>query len=165
MAEILTHADVRDFLQGFAAAIELDQLRVDALPATKLHPLYDDSMWRAWREGHTSYVNSLLPTVDTIPSAMLVELTRIAIAYEAENIERIALELFAEAVSNSHPEELETAESFFGWLIRQVGELSEASVRQQDARAAMLRWLPTADPLMIAKDPECGYRLPADFVS
>jgi hypothetical protein len=165
MTETLTHADVRDVLSGFAAAIELDQLRADALPAAKLHPLYNDRMWRGWREGHTTYVNTLLSTVDAIPPAMLVELTRIAIAYEPETIGHIALELFAEAVGNNCPEELETAEHLLGWLIREVGEQTEASAHQQDARSAMSRWLSMVDPLMIAKDPECGHELRAGFMN
>jgi hypothetical protein len=165
MTKTLTHADVRDLFSGFAAAIELDQLRADALPAAKLHPLYNESMWRGWREEHTTYINRLLSTVDAIPPAMLVELTGIAIAYAPENIGHIALELFAEAVGNHCPEELETAEHLLAWLIREVGEQTEGSARQQDARAAMLRWLSMVDPLRIAKDPECGYELPAGFMS
>jgi hypothetical protein len=35
----LTPEDIRDLLLGFAAAIESDQVRVDALPPEKFHPL------------------------------------------------------------------------------------------------------------------------------
>jgi hypothetical protein len=157
MTKILTHADIRELLQGFGVAIELDQLRVDALPAAKFHPLYNDSTWRRWREGHINYISRLLSTVDAIPPAILGELTGIAIAYEPEVVGNIALELFAEAVNNSCPEELGTAARLLGCLIRQVGEQPEVSARQRDARTAMSRWLPTADPLRIAKDPECEY--------
>jgi hypothetical protein len=41
MIKTLTTEDIRDLLNGFAAAIELDQIRVDAL-----HPDYDPDMWR-----------------------------------------------------------------------------------------------------------------------
>ena len=32
------------------------QLRVDALPPEKFHPLYSDSLWRAWRRDHITYI-------------------------------------------------------------------------------------------------------------
>ena len=50
---------------------ELDQIRADALPPEKFHRCYSDSMWRNWRRGHVDYINRLLPTVNTIPSALL----------------------------------------------------------------------------------------------
>ena len=53
----LTHEDIRDLLIGFAAAIELDQIRVDALPPEKFHRWYSDGMWRRWRRGHLDYIN------------------------------------------------------------------------------------------------------------
>jgi hypothetical protein len=165
MTEILTHADIRDLLNGFGASIELDQLRVNAIPAAKFHPLYNDSMWRGWREGHISYINKLLSTVDAVPSEILRELTGIAIACEPEVIGNIALELFAEAVSNGCPEELGTAQQLLRCLIRLVGQRSEVSPRQQDAKSAMLRWLPVTDPLRIAQDPECRYGQPAGSTS
>jgi hypothetical protein len=166
MTETLRHTDIRDLLRGFGAAIELDQIRVDAMPATKFQPPYNDSMWRDWRGGHISYINKLLSTVETIPSAILGELTLIAIASDPEVIGRIALDLFADAVSGSCPEEeLGTAARFFGWLSRQVGERSERSARHSDARTSMLQWLPVTDPLRIAQDPECGYGPPAGLIS
>jgi hypothetical protein len=60
MTETLTRADIRDLLRGFGAAIELDQLRVDAMPAAKFPPRYNDSMWRGWPDGHISYTSKLL---------------------------------------------------------------------------------------------------------
>jgi Alpha/beta hydrolase family len=38
MLTTITHDDIRDLLTGFAAAIELDQIRVDALPPEKISP-------------------------------------------------------------------------------------------------------------------------------
>jgi hypothetical protein len=55
MTKTLMHVDIRDLLRGFDAAIELDQLRGDAMPAARLHPAYEDSMWRGWRRDHISY--------------------------------------------------------------------------------------------------------------
>jgi hypothetical protein len=46
MTKTLVTEDIRDFLAGFAAAIELDQLRVDASTPEMFHPEYDDNMWR-----------------------------------------------------------------------------------------------------------------------
>lgn len=162
---VLTHADIRDFLSGLVAAIELDQLRVDGMPAAKFHPSYNDSMWRGWRSGHISYVSALLSTVDEIPSPMLRELAGIAITREPEAIGNIALEIFAEAVSGSCQEERGTAELFFGSLIKHEGEQSERGPRQQSARISILQWLPVSDPLRIARDPECGYGQPVGSVS
>jgi hypothetical protein len=166
MTETLTHADIRDFLERFGAAIELDQLRVDAMSAAKFHPQYNAGMWREWRVGHIGYVNTLLSSVEAMPPAMLIELTRIAVTYAPKVGGHIALELFAEAVSGSClQEELETAERFFGWLIKQAHEHSEGGRRPKGARGSILEWLAFTDPLRIAQDPECGYRRPAGIVS
>ena len=54
MARRIMTSDVRDLLTCFAAAIELDQVRVDALPARKFHHLYSGSLWRMWRRDHLS---------------------------------------------------------------------------------------------------------------
>ena len=66
MARRIMTSDVRDLLTCFAAAIELDQVRVDALPARKFHHLYSGSLWRMWRRHHsraflTCYVVLLVP--------------------------------------------------------------------------------------------------------
>src|SRR5262245_56045980 len=66
----LTHKDIRDLLTGFAASIELDQIRVDALSPEKFHPEYSDSMWRNYRRDHLQFIDQLLPTVDTISPAL-----------------------------------------------------------------------------------------------
>jgi len=78
--------DIRDLLIGFAAAIELDQVRVDAPPPEKVHPDYDDRMWRRWRR-----IDQLLPTINEIPSTMLKELSQVAITYEPTVVGQIAL--------------------------------------------------------------------------
>jgi hypothetical protein len=166
MTETLTHADIRNLLKGFSAAIELDQYRVDAMPAAKFHALYDDGMWRRWRSGHISYINKLLSSVDKIAPAMLKELTWIAMTYEAKVIGDVALDLFSRAASGDDPEEeLATAEGFFGWLIKQAGDDSQHSRRSQGARSSILQWLAVADPLRIARDSECGYGQPFGFVN
>jgi hypothetical protein len=164
MVKTITPEDIRDLLGGFAAAIELDQLRVDALPPEKFHPLYTDSTWRAWRRDHITYINNLLTTVSAIPPAVLQELTRIAITCEPAVVGQIVADLLAERVSGG--EELDTAALFFRWLIEQVGDRpSEGKPIDRDPRPFMLQWLPVTDPLRIAEDPECGYGQPAGFVS
>jgi hypothetical protein len=102
---------------------------VDALPAAKFHPQYNDSTWRRWRKDHISYIDRLLSTVDVIPQAILGDLTGIAITYEPELVGNIALELFAEAVSNRCPKELGTAELLLACLVRQVGQQAEVIAR------------------------------------
>jgi hypothetical protein len=166
MVKTITPEDIRDLLGGFAAAIELDQLRVDALPPEKFHPGYSDSMWRAWRRDHITYINKLLTTVSAIPPAVLEDLTRIAITCEPAVVGQIALDLFAEGASGScRQEELDTAALFFRWLIEQVSDRSEGKPIDRDPRPLMFQWLPVTDPLRISQDPECGYGQPAGFVS
>ena len=166
MVKTITPEDIRDLLGGFAAAIELDQLRVDALPPEKFHPSYSDSMWRAWRRDHITYINKLLTAVSVIPLAVLEELTRIAITCEPAVVGQIAVDLFSEAVSGSCvEEELDTAALFFCWLIVQVSDKSEGKPIDRDPRPLMFQWLPVTDQLRIAQDPECGYGQPAGFVS
>jgi hypothetical protein len=165
MTKTLTPEDIRTLLTGFAAAIELDQLRVDTLAPEKFHPEYDDNLWRAWRRDHLAHIDKLIATVDAIPQAMLQELTRVAITYEPAIVEQIAVELFAERASGSCPEELETATLFFSWLIKGLNDSSDAKSTDRDAKASMLQWLAVTDPLRIGKDPECGYSQLAGFVS
>jgi hypothetical protein len=155
----LTHQDIRNLLERFSAAIMLDQRRVDANPAADFRPMYDDEMWRDWRAGHVNYIDRLLSTLDEIPSTMMAELTRVAIAYDPKLVGRIALDLFADAVSGSCSEELATAERFFYWLIRVAGQQPKRRARRAGARRSVSKWLAAVDPLRIAKDPECQYTL------
>jgi hypothetical protein len=165
MTKTLTHADIHDFLKIVGASIELDQLRVDAVPSTFLQPPYNDEMWRIWRVGHVAYINKLLPTVDAMPGAMLGDLAGIATAYEPKVIGQIVLELFADAVSGSCPgPELATAERLFGWLIKQANDGVGRKQRKRDAKVALLKWLPVNDPLKIALDEECEYGKACGFV-
>jgi hypothetical protein len=166
MVKTITPEDIRDLLGSFAAAIELDQLRVDALPPEKFHPGYTDSMWRMWRRNHLEYVNQLLSTADMIPPAILEKLKWIATNYEPAVVGEVALNLFAEAAGGCCPmEELATAELFFGWLIKGVMDRSEGKPVVGDAAALMMRWVRVTDPLRIAQDPECGYGVPSGFVN
>jgi hypothetical protein len=163
----LTYQDIRDLLAGFAANIELDQIRVDALTPEKFHPWYDDDMWRDYRRDHLEFIDQLLLTVDTIPPALLQSLAQLAITYEPATIREVLVGLFSEAATGMcPPEEFETAELFFGWLIKDAslrGAPGEPS--SGEAKGLMMQWLSVTDPLGIAEDPECGYGPPAGSVS
>jgi len=166
MTRNITTNDIRNLLAGFAAAIELDQIRVDALPVSRFHHLYDDSLWRMWRRDHLQYVNLLLSTVGAIPDVTLEKLTWMATNYEPEIVSEAALELFALAASESYPREgVATTAAFLGRLIEDVMNRSGRQSIGEDAPGLMRRWLPVTDPLRIAQDPECGYRLASSCVN
>jgi hypothetical protein len=162
MIRPLTLEDVRDFLTGFAAAIELDQIRVDGLPPEKFHAHYNDSMWRDWRRRHIEYIDHLLQTVSCIPSGLLQELTQLAVSYEPSLLREI---LILELCGSVGDEEFDTATVFFGWVIDDVRSKPARKQLNGDARALMMQWLDSTDPLRISEDPECGYGRPAGFVS
>jgi hypothetical protein len=159
MSKTLSHADIRNLLEGFAAAIDFDQRRVDAMPTCKFNIRYCDDMWRRWRAGHIAYINSLLQTVDEISPAMLNGLTDLKMDCNAEVVQEAFIELFAEAVSNScTEEELGTAERLFGWLVCEVHKKSAVNPRLPE-KTSDLMWWNLTDPLKIAQDPEAGYSL------
>jgi hypothetical protein len=134
MTSNITTTDIRNLLAGFAAAIELDQIRVDALPARVFHHLYDDSLWRWWRQDHLEYVSLLLSSVDAVPPAMLEKLSWIATNYEPEIVGEIALDRFAEAAGGSvSREDVATAAVFFEWLIENVMGRYEGKKIGEDA--------------------------------
>jgi hypothetical protein len=164
---MLTVEDIRDFLTGFAAAIELDQNRVDALPQEAFRPGYDDGMWRWWRKAHLDYIHRvLLPSIDEMPVTILRELTWSAQNYPAAVVRKAAINSFSEAASGSCPaEEHATASLFFGWLIKDVTVRPFAAPQCGAPKRLVMEWLPVTDPLGIAQDPECGYELPKGFVS
>jgi hypothetical protein len=157
MIKNITKDDIRELLEGFIAAIELDQIRVDALPASVFHRWYEDGMWRRWRGYHLEYVKQLLSTLDTIPPVILEKLTWIATNCEPAVVGEQALDLFADVVSGNYDaEEFATAAPFFDCLIKSAMDQFKGKLRE-DAPALMMRWLPATDPLKIAEDPECGY--------
>jgi hypothetical protein len=163
-AQTLTANDVGNFLNGFAAAIELDQIRVDALPSDAFHPEYDADMWYRWRRCHLDFISQLLSTVDAIPATMLQELSQLAATCNPAIVRGVLIDLFADGASGSCAEEqFKTAALFFGWLIKELRNWSDS--RQDAARTQVMHWLSMTDPLNIARDPECGYRQPTGFVS
>ena len=139
----VTQEDIRGLLNGFAAAIELDQIWVDALPRERFHPAYDDGMWREWRRTHIACIDHLLLTVIAIPSAILEQLTLVAITYEPAVVGRTLRDLFMDAAEGRCPTEVfETAAAFFNCLISVVREKPKGKPSRRDARALMLQWLP-----------------------
>lgn len=166
MVRNIMTSDIRDLLNRFVAAIELDQIRVDALPAWKFHHLYSDSLWRMWRHDHLEYVNLLLSTADAVPPVILKKLTWIATNYEPEIVGEAAIDLFAGAAGGTYPrKDVATAAAFFERLIKDVTGRCDGQPIGEDAPAFMMRWLPVTDPLRIAQDPECGYGLPSGCVN
>lgn len=164
---ILTHKDIRDFLTGFAASIELDQIRVDALAPEKFHPLYEDSLWRNCRSNHLKFIRQLLLTVNTVSWPLLQSLTELAIGYEPATLREMILDEFSEAANGTCcPEEVETAELFFGWLIKAASRArASEKALNGDARGLMMQWFSVTDPLRISEDSECGYGPLPGFVS
>jgi hypothetical protein len=161
MIEALASKDIQNFLNRLSVAIKLDQILVDALPRERFSPEYSDSMWRVWRHDHQVFIDELLSTADAIPPAMLSELTEIAITHKPGYVGSVALELFALIVSGSYSrEDFGTAELFFGEIILLLKLPPEINRPHESARASILQWLPVADPLRIAQDPECGYGEP-----
>jgi hypothetical protein len=147
----LTIDEIRELLVRFDAAIEQDQLRVDALTRAGLDTMLRDSMCLLWRSSHRSYISRLLSTLNGIPSEMLEQLTWIARCYEPAEVGDAMLNLFSEAVSDSCIEkELGTAAVFFGCLIEDLRRIRSGILRSESARALMMQWLPATDPLRIA---------------
>lgn len=156
--DTLEHADIETVLRRFSAAIERDQLRIDAMPRAKFHPSYDDAMWRDWRHGHRIYVNFLASTVADMPLLLLEKLSAIAPSYKPEFIRGVILEIFSEVVSGScDQEQYATAGQLFEGLIKQVQERAKATTGGERAKVSLARWFPLVDPLRIASDPECVY--------
>ena len=105
--------------------------------------------------------------MDTISSAILQELGQLAVTYEPAIVREAIVDLFSEAASGTcPPEEFESAERFFGWLIKDVSRRRPSGdFLNDETRELMMQWLSVTDPLRIAEDPECGYGSPAGFVS
>ena len=165
-SKALTHRDIEDFLVGFAAAVELDQIRVDALPFENFHPLYNDGMWRRYRSDHLVFISKLLKSVNEIPLGMLEELTRMTTAYQTAVVREAVVDLFSEAASGvCAEEEFESATAFFGSLIKDVSRSTPGRSNVGESRELMMQWLPATDPLRIAKDSECGYGPPVGFLN
>jgi hypothetical protein len=166
VSKTLTHADIRDFLFGYAAAIELDQIRVDALPIENFHPLYNDGMWRRYRSDHLIFIDQLLKTVNEIPLVTMHGLTRLTTTYEAAVVQQVVLELFSEvATGDTVEEEIDRAAVFFGWLIKDVSRCASGRSIIGEPKELMMQWVAVADPLRIAEDPECAYGRPEGFVN
>jgi hypothetical protein len=158
VTDILQHADIEAVLRRFNAAIERDQLRIDAMPRAKFHPSYDDVMWRDWRRGHRIYLNRLVSTVADMPLLTIEKLSTIARSYEPEFIRAVILEILSEVVSGCcDQDEYATAGQLFEGLTKQVQERVGATARAQSATVSLARWFPLSDPLRIAIDPECLY--------
>jgi hypothetical protein len=150
----LTLPELKEYLDRLSAAIELDQIYVDSLPRQLFSKQYDDGLWRDWRHATRAFITKLHMTADAMPPMMLQQLAVIATADNPALVEQAMLEILAEIVSGCSAAGVETAEGFFGWLIKDVER------RRNAARTTRLEWLVKTDPLRIAQDPECGYPPP-----
>jgi hypothetical protein len=161
--DCLMTGDLRNLLTGFAAAIKWDQLCVDALPAWTFHIHYNPGMWSRWRNDHLDFIEKLMATTNEVPNMVLVSLTWIAQNYDPAVVAHFLLDLLAEAASGSVEEtELLPAARFFEHLIRDVSRQPARPPNiNTGARSLAALWFPISDPLRIAADPECGYRIAA----
>ena len=149
----LTHKDIKEFLAKFAEAILVDQERVDKLPHKKFHPLYDDGMWRRYREDYVCVIIDLSMTVDEMPKRLLKKLTELAIAYNPEVVKK-SLRNMISYQTNGGPDE---ASVFFGDLIAEVSQHDPGISPRGNPIRTISRWFDYDDPIRIARDSECQY--------
>ena len=97
--------------------------------------------------------------MNSIPPAILTDLTKVATTFDPKVVGKVVLESFAEVVGG-HCDGGDAA-SFFGLVTREVRRRNLGRRRVANARGAMANWLTVEDPLLIAKDPECQYRFAA----
>ena len=96
--------------------------------------------------------------MNAMSSTRLQEMARVATMYETVVVRSVLLDLFIDAATGMcSPEQFESAEQFFGWLIKGMNREATGKLPSGNAKSLIMRWLPTTDPLRIADDPECGY--------
>ena len=89
----------------------------------------------------------------------MIDLTKVATTFDPKVVGHVVLESFAEIVGG-HCDGGD-AENFFGLVAKEVRRRNSGRRRLTNAKGAMAEWLAVEDPLLIAKDPECQYRLAA----
>jgi hypothetical protein len=155
--QMLRGSDVETMLRRLSGAIERDQIYVDGLPRECFPSVYDDTLWRDWRQGHRVFIGKLLASAHAMDSAQLERLTEVASRFVPEVVGRIMLETLAEIVSGSSAAGCETAAHFFDWAAGEVVRQGRGKGRSRSARKSIERWFSSTDPLTISQDPECGY--------
>jgi hypothetical protein len=156
--KVLTHRDIKEFLAKFAEAIFVDQKRVNKLPRKRLHPLYDNGMWKRNRDDHVAAIVELTMTVDKMPKRLLKQLSELAIAYRPEVVKQPLLEIISDrATGVASPWLYETASMFFDELIKAVSRQKPGMPPKGSPMEMILRWFDYDDPIQIAKDSECEY--------
>jgi hypothetical protein len=156
----VTHEDVRSLLAGFLSAIELDQMRIDALPNWALRAPYDDDLWRGWRRDHIDYLELLLTTVDEISDLFLCQLAEVAARCDAHAIKSLVLDLCSEQMLTAPDYDIASAAGFFSRLVTVVGRQGLNKQICPGQRQSTPVWFDVCDPLRISKDPECSYGTP-----
>ena len=155
--KMLTTADIKTFLQGLSRSIELDQIYVDSLPRERFSKMYDDRLWRDWRRDHRAFIDKLVSSADDMSPSALRRLTEVALSFDPAVVGFIVLETFACIVGRAYAEECETAERFFKWAGDEVVRQGRGKRINASAANSMSKWRSAIDPLLIARDPECGY--------
>ena len=87
----------------------------------------------------------------------MVDLTKVATMFDPKVVGKVVLESFAEIVGGHCDGGI--AASFFDSVTRQVRRRNSGRRRSVNAAGAMAKWFSLEDPLLIARDPECQYRL------
>jgi hypothetical protein len=158
MTNNLRPIEIRCFLEQLSAAIQLDQIHVDSLPDHAFASAYSEDMWRIWRRGHLVFISKLLSTAEAMSSLTLKQLSYVTSSHDPSLIGASILELLAEVVSGSCPEEdLATSELLFKIVIKELATQRGVGGNRVNAHESITRWLPSTDPLSIVRDPECGY--------
>lgn len=155
----LVHTDIKEFFGRLSDAIEKDQTYVDSLPLNSFHSQYDDSLWRNWRHDHRQFLAKLSRSADAISDDGLQRLTEVASGFEPAIVGRIMLETLADIVGDCDASGCETAQHFFDQVIGEVVRQGRGKRGNGSFRKAMSQWFPATDPLTIAQDPECGYKV------
>jgi hypothetical protein len=160
----LLRDDIRNLFIGFAAAIELDQIRVDSLPASRFHRHYDRGVWVGWRNEHIKFYCQMAATVHDLPAEVLEQLTVVANNYDPKDGAEAVLNISSNLASAFDES---TATGFLKQLITDV--CRERKPIAQPAAGSpidqILRWFPVEDPLRIAQDEETGYGRLLGFVN
>jgi hypothetical protein len=149
--------DLRNLLRAYSGAIELDQIRVDALPPSSFHPEYSRGMWLRWRRRHIDFINQLLRTTRDMSQQLLQNLNLVAGTREPKVVRNAVVELLGMGAAESlTPGQIDTAPLFLAALVDHVGVGWITGGANVNARTRLERWLEPIDPLSVAEDPECG---------
>ena len=158
VTETITHFDIKMFFLRFAEAIFVEQQRLDKIPRTHFHPLYDNAWWKANREEYFSAVVALSLTVDKMPKRLLENLTELAVSYGPDAFKRSLFQILTlQATGLASPGILDTASRFFRNVIMDLRLEAPGIPFEGTPKDSILRWFDYDGPILIATEPSCGY--------